>query len=121
MQRRDNLASRSTPIAANALSITNAIIHCSIPVTIPMTNIPPTLITRLAQYVLVESRVDMSSTINLSTKGWLTIGLVMCVLSAFAISIGQLVAAIAAFGTACIAVFDFTHVHLRAAFVHNPT
>lgn len=55
----------------------------------------------------------MSSTFNLSAKGWFAIGLVVCVLAAFAISTGQIVTAITAFSTAGIAAFDSTHIHLR--------
>ncbi|HLX70405.1 MAG TPA: hypothetical protein VKV04_12330 [Verrucomicrobiae bacterium] len=55
----------------------------------------------------------MSSTFNLSAKGWLAISLVVCVLAAFAIFTGQFVAAATAFGTAGIVAFDSTHVHLH--------
>lgn len=66
----------------------------------------------MAQFVLVESRVDMSSKLNLSAKGWFAIGLVMWILAAFAISIGQFIATITAFTTAGIAAFDSTRIHL---------
>lgn len=62
--------------------------------------------------MLVEASVDMNSTFNLSAKGWFAIGLVLCVLAAFAISTGQFVAAITAFSTAGVAAFDSTHIHL---------
>lgn len=55
----------------------------------------------------------MNSTLNLSAKGWFTIGLVTCILAAFAIATGQFVAAITAFSTAGVAAFDSTHVHLH--------
>jgi Zn-dependent protease len=66
----------------------------------------------LAQFVLAETCVDMRSTFILSAKNWFAIGLVICVLAAFALSTGQLVTAITAFGTAAIAAFDSTHVYL---------
>jgi hypothetical protein len=54
----------------------------------------------------------MHGTLNISAKGWFAIGLVVCVLAAFAISTGQFLAAITAFSTAAIAAFDSTHIYL---------
>ena len=55
----------------------------------------------------------MRSTSTLSTKGWVAVVLVACVLAAFAVSTGQILVAVVAFCTAGIAAFDSTHIHLR--------
>ena len=55
----------------------------------------------------------MNSTFTLSTKGWVAVGLVVCLLVAFAFSTGEFLLPIVAFCTAGIAAFDSTHIHLR--------
>ena len=55
----------------------------------------------------------MKNTFTLSTKGWVAVVLVACLLAAFAVSTGQFLLAIVAFCTAGIAAFDSTHIHLR--------
>ncbi len=55
----------------------------------------------------------MKSTFTLSSKGWVAIVLVACILAAFAVSTGQFLLAIVAFSTGGTAAFDSTHVHLR--------
>jgi len=55
----------------------------------------------------------MNSTFTLSTKGWVAVGLVACLLVAFAVSTEEFLLPIVAFSTAGIAAFDSTHIHLR--------
>jgi hypothetical protein len=55
----------------------------------------------------------MKSTFTLSTKGWVAIVVVACILSAIAVSTGHLLPPVVAFSTAGIAAFDSTHIHLR--------
>lgn len=57
--------------------------------------------------------IAMKGTFTLSTKGWVAVVLVACVLAAFAFATGQFLVAVVAFSTAGIAAFDSTHVHLR--------
>ena len=57
--------------------------------------------------------IGMKSKFTLSTKGWVAVVLVACVLAAFAVATGQFLVAVVAFSTAGIAAFDSTHVHLR--------
>jgi hypothetical protein len=60
-----------------------------------------------------RNAIDMPSTFTLSAKGWFAVGLVACLLAAFAFSTGHFLLAIAAFCTAGIAAFDSMHIHLR--------
>ena len=55
----------------------------------------------------------MNSKFSLSTKGWVAVGLVAALLTAFAFSTGEVLLAVVAFSTAGIAAFDSTHIHLR--------
>jgi hypothetical protein len=54
----------------------------------------------------------MNSRFALSARSLFAIGLVICLLAAFAISSGKLMAAIAVFSTAGIAAFDSTHIEM---------
>src|ERR1041384_3020216 len=55
----------------------------------------------------------MESTFKLSTKGWVAVVLVSCILAAFAAQTGEFLLAITAFSTAGIAAFDSSHIRLR--------
>ena len=53
------------------------------------------------------------SKFTLSTKGWVAVVLVTCVLAACAVATGHFLFAVVAFSTAGMAAFDSTHVQLR--------